>query len=309
MRIVLRYLLLIVVVSTLSTSVYSQSRDVMVVVSSSQAIYERAYNDLNQELLTIPSDQLKSRVLFIDKAPSGPMPAAPDFIVSIGSQAMRFVLQYYPNTPRLHTFITQSNYRKNQQRTLSDYPPVARGVIFLDQPLQRQIDLAQSLDVDARVGILLSTSAKGWMNEWLLEQSSLSDKLIVEYAQDEDDVVAKAKKLLAKADILLAVPDDVIWKPTSARWLLFLAYQQRKPVVGFSAALTRAGAVASVYSESEQIGLQTKEVIYQWLKGVADWRQAASPKYFRYAFNETIANSLKIDTSVLQMLKTKDRQK
>ena len=106
-------------------------------------------------------------------------------------------------------------------------------------------------------------------------------------------------------DILLATPDAAVWQPSSAKWLLYLAYQQGKPVVGFSEALTRAGTIASVYSEPEQIGRQIAEAIKAFSEGRVDWQKNTGPKYYQHSVNESIANSLGISDAILNAIKEK----
>jgi hypothetical protein len=55
-------------------------------------------------------------------------------------------------------------------------------------------------------------------------------------------------------DALLAVPDPLVFNSQTAANILAAAYRRRIPLIGFSPAYTRAGALVSLYSTPDQIG-------------------------------------------------------
>ncbi len=94
---------------------------------------------------------------------------------------------------------------------------------------------------------------------------------------------------------MLALYDPVAFKPVTAKWLLYMAYQRGLPVIGFSRAYLKAGAVASVFSTPEQIGRQAGEWLLQWLEsGGKDLGDPQYPKYYSVDFNQPVAESLEI---------------
>nr|HPR06509.1 ABC transporter substrate binding protein [Denitromonas sp.] len=75
---------------------------------------------------------------------------------------------------------------------------------------------------------------------------------------------------------------------------LLTAYRHRSPVIGFSPAYVRAGAVMAVYSSPEQMGQQAAEMAVQSLLG-NPLPEARHPAYFSVSVNPHVARSLSID--------------
>ncbi len=271
-----------------------QAKTIFVVSSKSDAIYQEVEQAIRDNVIT----QDNVRYYYTDLSRLNALAGLkPDFIVTIGSQAMRHYWREQPDVPKLHAFVAFSAYQSlNLEHPISDH----KGVIFLDQPLDRQLDLAQKIVPNAKIGLLLSANSQSPVNDFLLQ--SANQGIVVNYVSEKDELVRQAESLLADIDVLLATPDSLVWRPSSAKWLLYMAYQKRKPVIGFSEALTRAGTVASVYSDPAQIGRQVAESIMNFVGGNSDWSKSTSPKYFRFSVNETIANSLGIDESTLHSI-------
>ena len=92
---------------------------------------------------------------------------------------------------------------------------------------------------------------------------------------------------------MLAISDPKALNRNNAKWLLYTAYQEKSPVIGFSSAYVRAGAAAAVYSTPGQFGRQAAELVQRWLRGKAGCLlQPEYPAYFRVATNPAIIHSL-----------------
>jgi hypothetical protein len=64
--------------------------------------------------------------------------------------------------------------------------------------------------------------------------------------------------LLPDVDALLAVPDPAVFNSQTAANILAAAYRRRIPMIGFSPAYTRAGALVSLYSTPAQVGTRRR---------------------------------------------------
>ena len=84
---------------------------------------------------------------------------------------------------------------------------------------------------------------------------------------------------------------------THIAWVILtgdFAYKMKKPVIGFSASYTRAGAVASIFSTPEQIGRQSGE----WLLDMRAKKTVSHtqyPKYFTITTNPNIQRVLRLE--------------
>jgi len=84
-----------------------------------------------------------------------------------------------------------------------------------------------------------------------------------------------------------------VFNSYSIQNVLLTAYRQHSPVVGFSAAYIRAGAILGLYSTPAQIGRQTAEMARAVLAGAAV-PPPQSPRYFEIGSNPQVARSLGI---------------
>jgi len=58
-------------------------------------------------------------------------------------------------------------------------------------------------------------------------------------------------------DFLIAVPDAELYNSATVQPLLLASLEQRLPIVGFSAAFVRAGALIGIYPNFRDLGRQT----------------------------------------------------
>ena len=89
----------------------------------------------------------------------------------------------------------------------------------------------------------------------------------------------------------------------TAQSLLLTTYRANIPVIAFSHAYVRAGALAAVYSTPEQIGQQTGEAILR-LNQSGSWNlpKPQYPKYFSVSVNSQVARSLGLEIESEQVL-------
>ena len=98
---------------------------------------------------------------------------------------------------------------------------------------------------------------------------------------------------IAQTDVLLALPDRAIYNPDSFRSILLATYRHKQGVIGFSSDMVRAGALATTYSEIEDIDAQVTVVAAAYVDGGA-LAPPRFPRYFRTAINDGVARSLDI---------------
>ncbi len=177
------------------------------------------------------------------------------------------------------------------------------SAVFIDQPASRQIDLLRIALPDwsrvalvvgrdsAELGVRLHASARDKRMRPILEQAS-----------EESDLYPTLQRVLAEPTVLLAIPDSALFNNRTISNILLTAYHHRSPVVGFSPAYVKAGALLALYSTPAQVGLQAGEVARQGLaSGILP--PPVAPRHFRISTNPYVARSLGInleDASVLQ---------
>jgi len=164
--------------------------------------------------------------------------------------------------------------------------------LYLNQPLTRQLDLVRlALPQVARVGVLFGAESQS--HEALLEEAAQVRglKLISIHVKPEEPVFSGLKKILGEADLLLALADPQIYNSSSIQNILLASYRAQVPMLAFSPAYVRAGALLAVYSTPAQIGQQAGVSA----RGVLQGKALGLPQYpqdFSVSVNEHVARSL-----------------
>jgi hypothetical protein len=115
-----------------------------------------------------------------------------------------------------------------------------------------------------------------------------------ELAPGED--INRALNNIAPNQVLLAMPDSAVYNADTIRNILLSTYRHKQGVIGFSADMVKAGALASTYSNIEDINAQVAEMAAGFVaSGVLAAPQF--PRYFSTIVNQGVARSLDIDVA------------
>ena len=217
-------------------------------------------------------------------------------VIAVGSKAADSLIQRSDEKQKLIlSFLPRQTYLalKRKYNKHSRFKNKNITAVFLDQPYSRQLALARLISPKAKTIAtvlgpnsqndlaLLTTAAKKY--DFVLKHQTL---------HESDNPIHKLQPLIKQADIFLSLPDKSVFNRTTAKWVLYITFRQRIPLIGFSQKYVQAGALAAVYSSPEEIGLQTAEIIERSL-GSKTLPKAGHPIYFSVAINETAAQTLR----------------
>ncbi|WP_374244965.1 ABC transporter substrate-binding protein [Zoogloea sp.] len=221
-------------------------------------------------------------------------------VVSFGTRAAQTVANLAPRSLVLHTLLPRSAYERLPNRG-DDTRRVS--AVFIDQPTSRQLELLRIALPDwTRVGIVVGRESAELGSRL---QSGARDKRlrpVVEYAGEESDLYPALQRLLAEPTVLLAVPDAQLFNNRTISNILLTAYHHRSPVIGFSPAYVKAGALFALYSTPAQIGQQAGEAARVGL-ATGSLPPPTAPRQFRISTNTYVARSMGItleDANVLR---------
>lgn len=219
----------------------------------------------------------------------------PDLIVAVGVRAAQDLAAQNLSIPVLATLIPHQAFEKIARQR----DPRLFSAVFLDQPLARQMELIrQALPDRARIGVLLGPDSQDSLK--LLQAAAKEAKfsLAAEKISAAEELLPALQRVLADCDVLLAVPDPLVFNKSTVQSLLLTTYRYQDPVVGFSLAYVKAGALAAVYSVPEQVGKQAGEVIQRML-AAKSWQLPVPeyPKYFSVSVNYQVARSLSLNVA------------
>jgi hypothetical protein len=98
---------------------------------------------------------------------------------------------------------------------------------------------------------------------------------------------------IAPAEVLLALPDSAVYNTENIRNILLSTYRHKQSVIGFSSDLVKVGALASTYSQVEDINIQVAEIAAAYV-ATGELPPPQFPRYFRTVINEGVARSLDV---------------
>jgi putative ABC transport system substrate-binding protein len=108
------------------------------------------------------------------------------------------------------------------------------------------------------------------------------------------DLLHALGALKGRVDLVLCPPDADLYNSVTIKPLILASLEQRLPIVGFSLAFVRAGAVAGIYPDYRDIGRQTGELAERLLRGEEGNREE-SPRKVNAAINQRVAHLLGLD--------------
>lgn len=215
-------------------------------------------------------------------------------IVAVGVRAAEWVASQPSRVPVLTVLVPKVWYDKTGRLALSESGHSVVSAIYLDQPFERQARLIRLAFPElTRVGVLLGEGQGGMVGELKEALRSQGLSLVSGRLGSQERLIPPLENVLLSVELLLAVPDPLVFNRNTAQSLFLTSYRYRVPVLGYSRSLTRAGALLSLHSSPAQIGRQAAE----WISGALNGEPLrlpppAFPEYFSISVNEQVARSL-----------------
>ena len=260
-----------------------------IITNAQGAAYDELIEAVRSDLKSVPG--LKVHVIGIDgDANIGRMPEDTFMVLTVGVQATRkYVADPAVRWPVVGVMVPRASF---EALGIANRTPRRVSAIYLDQPLQRQIELIRVLLPSTRtIGVVLGPTNQRDIETLGTLSASRSLSLVTEKASRDTELYPALQSVLKSADVLLALPDPYIVNAATAQNLLLTSFRFRVPVIGYSAAYVRAGALAAVYTAPRQIGAEAAQVVRQAIRGVA----LPAPRYprtFNIIINQPLALSL-----------------
>lgn len=268
---------------------------VVIVLSENGDAYTDVANAIRDALGRDAGERFRVTVLVAERDAAA-LPSAGEesgLLVTVGMRAASAVQQFSPRGPVLHTLVPKAALDK----LLGAASPKGlskRSGIYLDQPLDRQLDLIRLIIPAAtRVGVIYGPNSAKYANALESAAGAMGLKVEAETVTGSEQVAVALRRVLERGDVLLGLPDPEVFNQATVHNLLLAAYRSGDAVFAFSPAYVKAGALAGVFSTSAQIGTQAAEMISKFV-GQAAWPEPQYPKYFSVSVNRTVARSMGI---------------
>jgi ABC-type uncharacterized transport system substrate-binding protein len=283
---------------------------VSVVSSDSGAAFQEASDSLVQELVRNGLARKDIGLLSVAEYQElAPGLAETRLIVSLGTDAFRQVNARNTRTAVLAALIPRISFERVLQEANKKSGTNA-SALYLDQPFGRQLDLLRlALPATRRVGVL-------WGPESIGQQGLLNAALQARGMESSEGLASEGRLLidalraaLPGVDALLAVADSTVYNSSTVANILLTSYRAKTPVLAFSPAYVKAGALLSVHSTATQAGVQVAAMVGHFLQS-GNLPANQYPTEFTITTNEYVARSLglSLDARALsERLHTLDR--
>lgn len=209
-------------------------------------------------------------------------------VVTVGPAALHDIVKRDCDCAVISAFTSSQVYRS----VLSSVPPAraaAMTAVYAEPAPADQLRLVSLLyGRPVRVAAILGRDT-GFLKPVLEGQAEVQD-----FAPGDD--INRILSRIAQTEVLLALPDSEVYNTESIRNILLSTYRHKQAVIGFSADMVKAGALATTYSEVEDVNAQVAEMAAAYVAtGVLAPPQF--PRYFRTVVNEGVARSLDVRVS------------
>ena len=223
--------------------------------------------------------------------------------VALGTEASTALAKARLPVPVLSALIPRHGFERVLKET-GQKNSARFTAIYLDQPLQRQLALIRlALPQASRVGVLLGPDS--WSRASALRASASANGLALRVARVDDDasLFAALQSVLDDSDVLLAQADPLVFNSQSIQNILRTSIQAKVPLVAFSPAYVRAGALLAVYSTPTQAGAQAARGVLEVLAMRSLPERAQEPDDFEISVNEQVARvfALTLDARALRL--------
>ncbi|WP_221801017.1 hypothetical protein [Oceanobacter mangrovi] len=168
--------------------------------------------------------------------------------------------------------------------------PRLDSAIYLEPPLARQLLLGRFLlGGDHPLGIL-AQSQQSLQQLCDCQQALDANDVHTAYVDEYSSLNRALVELLQQTDALVGVYDTELYSAANIKNILITAYRQSRPLIGPSSAYIRAGALATTYSDLQDVAQRLVDVIETGTKSA--WPKADYNPHFKVRFNEQVARSL-----------------
>ena len=259
---------------------------ILIVESSSSNIYQTFSKKITSKLEYLCSNRCPEYsidTITVDSLETTDI-ASYNVIVTLGVKAAKSIEEVEGNQQVLHTLVPASFYKDNKHKT--------HKLLLLDQPLNRQLNILDKLlGKNNKIGILYSDQTRD-INDQIIKSKDKNNLSVKTYfVNTEESIGEQLKEIFNEIDAILIIPDKDIYNRISLKEILLTGYFNKTPFIGYSKAIAKAGALASIYTGKENISHDTATLIVKLLNGktIPD---TSYPSEYKLIINKTIQDSI-----------------
>ena len=216
---------------------------------------------------------------------------SPDVIIAVGSKASQATVDSFDKTPiitclviPLTTFISRKN---------------VTGVYFSPSPKEQLVWLGRFLPHTKVAGLLYSDEiGQATAEKFRKEAPPLGFRIFARQVSIPRDLPRALRMIQKETDVLVALPDTMIYSPHTARHILLASFRSRVPLIGVSKHWVKAGALYCLQCDYKALGKQCVDMALRIKAGSSiEDIKAEYPRGFKPVFNYRTAKMMGIEIS------------
>ncbi|MCK4586780.1 MAG: hypothetical protein KAU29_05535 [Gammaproteobacteria bacterium] len=277
---------------------YGENLNITLIPSSNSDAYTTTIEYIKTTIKKYSGNSIKTRTIAIEDVytEKDSLPDTTDLFLPIGQRALQETLKYSKGTPVLSSLISESDFLRIISKETIPNKALNIGAIYIDQPLRRHLLFSRLVVPNAnRLGFIVSSGNR----KTIRTLNSIVDNDIhhIELLNPGNNIISTLSLVLDDSDVVIALPDPIIFNLRTTRNILLSTYRKRVPIIGFSKSYVKAGALAAIYSTPESIGKQTGEYISHLAKQYSqkiktEPLERSHAKYFTISVNNNVSRSL-----------------
>ena len=269
-----------------------------------------AENELHSNIVQMISKDLKLRRPSVDISNITPgekiktVDSDTNLVIGIGAEGMKSADTYYPEIKKLFISTDPNKYKLHKDRNSND------AILYMTQTYCRQVHFIRQLNRQWKIISILNSMEKPIDSSQIQQCADEHDiKIYIVSTTDKDNLTDKIKHALHHSDVLLALPDSNIYNSKTVKNILLTSYRYRKPVIAFSKNFVNAGALAAIYSDTENIAMSASKLIEQYLYTTTSIEPINHPDAFDISINRQVFRALDIPIPDIDTIKMTLQQK
>lgn len=291
---ILRYACASLLLVFLFNSPGALAQDIFVVSSKLNGPHTRAALELESLLRGALPGHIKIRQMSVSDDEPLKIDAKPnDFVLTIGTKAFAQVVARNTSSRLIAMLIPEETYHALLQA--NPRQDGKTSAVYIEQPVQRSLELVRVVLPGRKPGMLLGSESGALEKRLKRASKELNLPLYLKKLKPGENLVAALDQVLKNCNVLVVFADPEVSNSSTARHLLLTSYRFGIPVVAYSRAYVRAGALTAVYSSPEQLAKQAAEMLIRVVRTGSELVPAPEyPRYFSVDINENVARSLGI---------------
>lgn len=218
----------------------------------------------------------------------------PRLVITLGGESLAAALKWmHPRSAVLAGLVPRSAFESAVKEAGKRSGPTLSAV-YLDQPLARQVDAIRLVFPGAKnVGVVFGPESLSTQAAVTSTLRSRGLDVLAAQAGLGVSVFSALKSALESVDVFFALADPQVFNSTTIANILLTTYSAQVPVVAFSPAYVKAGALMAIYSAPSQIGTELGTLA----GGFFQAGSLPTPRYpndFEIVVNTSVARSLGI---------------